>query len=554
MYMNTRYLSRAVVLVGLLLSFHTVFISESVGQTPDDLVAAVIGGKTAETKSYSAELRFSDISATFEGDSLRVSYRLNIQGRVVGYDEALHVVPVYGAGHELYSFPPVLIQDGARNSYYRREMNLLDNETYLERRPYRLVVLDGARTRETVEYRYSLYIPREARKEGSTLKIYQFLQDCCDLREADAYEVPLTDGQVEEAPRVVELPPAAPVITPSDVRFLRPAAEAVKMREEHATVRIGFKVARHDILPTFGQNYVELLKVKELLSPLLSGRPGDIEVEEASIRGYASPEGGFEYNRNLSQRRADSFKNYLLNRYGSLRGLSSFSAMGLGEDWEGLRKSVEEHSAVPMRSQVLAIIDFVDLYSGREKQLMDLGGGVPYNYMLEHLFPALRRMEMEVRYRVRSYRPEEVGRIYDSRPQDLSQEEIYEVAQRRNDASTPRHLYGLEYAKAAKYFPEDRIANLNASSAALVRGDLKEAWTYLSRLVDAPEATNNLGLYYWLKGDLPRAEAYFKRSLRDPAQAEKARDFLRRLASDAAASGSASSSAAPHSTSGSDVK
>lgn len=59
------------------------------------------------------------------------------------------------------------------------------------------------------------------------------------------------------------------------------------------------------------------------------------------------------------------------------------------------------------RDEVLDILDHTPLWiydddnrivDGRKKQLMDLQGGKPYNYMLEHFFPELRNSVSTVLY------------------------------------------------------------------------------------------------------------------------------------------------------------
>lgn len=57
-----------------------------------------------------------------------------------------------------------------------------------------------------------------------------------------------------------------------------------------------------------------------------------------------------------------------------------------------------EASTLPGRAEVLAVIDNTDIFKGREKKLMDLQGGVPYNLMMAELFPLLRRVEIRVEY------------------------------------------------------------------------------------------------------------------------------------------------------------
>ncbi|HHW81019.1 MAG TPA: tetratricopeptide repeat protein [Bacteroidales bacterium] len=96
----------------------------------------------------------------------------------------------------------------------------------------------------------------------------------------------------------------------------------------------------------------------------------------------------------------------------------------------------------------------------------------------------------------------------------MSQREIFDLAQSRDD----KDLLKI----AAIYFPNNVIANINASSVALVRGSLDEAWTYLSKVEVNPEAYNNLGIYYWLRGDVESAKDYFEKAMVIDSQNENA--------------------------------
>ncbi len=164
-------------------------------------------------------------------------------------------------------------------------------------------------------------------------------------------------------------------------------------------------------------------------------------------------------------------RDYLHGRYGLLAEKSRPRARA--RDWGRVCAEAVGRSDMKAKDEVLDIIDTYDIFDGREKLLMDLRGGDPYRYMLEHIFPPLRRMEMRIDYRVRAFDPEEAGELIGRRPQDLSLQEMYEVAQAENDDRTivrQRDAYGREYDIAVRYFPDDDIANINASSAALVGG------------------------------------------------------------------------------------
>ena len=119
-------------------------------------------------------------------------------------------------------------------------------------------------------------------------------------------------------------------------------------------------------------------------------------LEGVEIRSYASPDGTDRLNETLSRRRADSLASYIARRAGIPGEL--IRARGEGVAWELLRGMVAS-SDMRCRDEVLDILDNTPLWifdgagrivDGRKKRLMDLRGGVPYNYMAEHFFPGLR--------------------------------------------------------------------------------------------------------------------------------------------------------------------
>lgn len=485
-------------------------------------------------------LEFEEVNLSWVGERhLEIAFRLHITGKVVGFDEALHVVPCYEVNGKVISFPVILINDATRNAYYRREVELLDRERFVSERPASVVVLNGKRTDEWVSYRQLLELPEGLSRDGQVM-VYQFLQDCCNLVEVGVSNAGAVQAERKPAPeelqQAVQQPqpkpepaPAKlsePVITTADVRFYQPSKEVVKERKETHVFRIQFRVGKWNILPDYADNYRELDRVDQAMRPLL--RRDDVQLLSASIRGYASPESSEEFNRRLSQQRANSFKNYVRSRYG-LSYLTHFPAYGIGEDWDGLRKAIESDDYLPSKWAILSVIDRVYNLDQREDEIKKIAGGYPYRYLLNNLYPPLRRMEMELQYKVREYTTEEAEHLIDSRPQELSQEEIYQVAQRRHKGEKRSRNYGTEYDIAAEYFSEDLIANLNASSAALVRGDYQRAWTYLSRIQYEPQAYLNLGLYYWGIGDGKRALQYLRKATQVPETRSIARDNLARL-------------------------
>ena len=465
--------------------------------------------------------------AEWRGDSLRVSFSGEVAVRLRG-PESLHITPLYISGGDTIRYPGLgcLTPSGAR--FGRRREALSGSKA-----AYRAHVLRRG-GRGTADYSESMAVPSAMRGE---LRLLHVLTDCCSSRLLASERIAVPERAQAGADTVSRaaagmLPlPVAAVSLPlfeANVTFIRPKAEAVKERTATATIRITYPADRWAVCPDFGDNGAELHRVDRLLSPMAADT-ATYSVSSVAITGYASPEGTWEHNMTLSVKRAVAMRDYLQARY-HFPGCR-LTAEGRGEDWDGLREAVRG-SGMEARDKVLDIIGAYGIFDGRERELMQLEGGRPYRHMLQSLFPRLRRMEMRIDYRVRAFGADEAAALIGSRPQDLSLREMYEAARAVNSDRTimrRRDGYGREYDIAARYFPDSDIASINASSAALVRGDLEQARQCLDRVRDNPRAYNNLGVYHWICGRTDEARAYFEKAMeRDPGRAAYNLEQLRK--------------------------
>ena len=134
----------------------------------------------------------------------------------------------------------------------------------------------------------------------------------------------------------------------------------------------------------------------------------DVVIDSILVTSYASPLGGTG-NKALSSKRATELQRYLSLHTGV--PTDRISSVGVGIDWSGLRSLVYS-SDMRSKFQILDIIDSVPeetwadtdagltLVDSRNKHLMDLGLGLPYEWMDKNLFSTLRRSSIIVKYRV----------------------------------------------------------------------------------------------------------------------------------------------------------
>ena len=128
----------------------------------------------------------------------------------------------------------------------------------------------------------------------------------------------------------------------------------------------------------------------------------------SSVRfdSYASPDGLYISNKELSWHRAERMREYIGTRVGLPD--SAFTLTGHGIDWSGLTEIVSCGDVdVPYKDEVIDILrntpewifnDKGRVVDGRKRRLGMLRGGVPYNYLLKHVFPLLRRSSVTLYY------------------------------------------------------------------------------------------------------------------------------------------------------------
>lgn len=157
---------------------------------------------------------------------------------------------------------------------------------------------------------------------------------------------------------------------------------------------LSYQIGSSRVLPSYGGNAVELGKLDKFLRATLADTL--VSIKGISIIGYASIDGIYMHNDELSRVRAEGFALYLRQRYSGLLSYPVRTAH-VAEDWEGLKKLVSA-SSLGEKELVLSIINYVGIFEGRKKQLMELAGGAIYRDMQRNYFPLLRRVRVSVKY------------------------------------------------------------------------------------------------------------------------------------------------------------
>ena len=480
------------------------------------------------------EARFILTDAEVAGDSLYLGLKLDFSSIRLNSRTCLHFTPILAnARGGRLELPPVLLSGRRRYRFDRREWALNADGGKHRAEPYLIQLYKRHSAPRPVSYHIG--VPYSVWMGDAALLLRQEVKDCCDLQllGVDTISVRLFTGQMigrQTAPlrQYVEPLITAPSVTysvrdielyASMLSFLEPTVEHDKKLDEKAVFYIDYPLGSDNILPDYRNNRTELQKLDSLLSPLSAGDYSSME--HIRVCGYASPDGTYIDNERLATSRAGFFASYICSTYGIPR--FRLETTSVAEDWEGLSVLLQSEQP-PYAATVLSIIQHAGIFNGREKQLMDLRGGEPYRDMLHRFFPRLRRLEVSVRWNIRAVSTGEAYRLIYTHPEWLSLSEMYGAARYYRPGT---EQYREVYEIAAYRFPEDVVANINASSAVMLTGDVKSARAYLQRVESDPRSWNNLGVLALMEGNTGEAEEWFRKAV--GVEPQKARRNLQRL-------------------------
>ena len=298
-------------------------------------------------------------------------------------------------------------------------------------------------------------------------------------------------------------------------RYVRPMADATKMRELSGRAFVDFAVNRTEINPTYRNNRVELGKITATIDSVRSDK--DVTVKRITIKGFASPEGSYENNTRLAKGRTESLKQYVRNLYHFSNDFISTAYEP--EDWEGLRAFVET-SGLEHRSEILAVIDDGTLDPDTKDWRLKLRFPEDYAFLLREVYPGLRHSDYTIEYTIRTYTDiSEIREVMATAPQKLSLNEMFLLAQSYEPGSAE---YNEVFDTAVRMYPNDEVANLNAANAAMQRNDLLTAEKYLSKAGSSDEAVYTRGVLAAMQGDNANAVQLFTQVESKMAEAKEA--------------------------------
>ncbi len=432
-----------------------------------------------------------------EGRTVRLTLDLDLSSARIRTQHTVALTPVLVSadGSREVEFPAVVIDGRTRSKVYYRAQHLPSVDLPIYHDGDAQVIIRRKNGHEQ-RYDYSATVPYERWMLNGQVGIREEVHGCVNCGEGSSEQTVWRDV----------LPAYLPTYR---LDTIAPELEPIKVRSETRTARLQFRQAKYDIDPDYKDNRAELATVTQSVDAVKNDP--DLGIKGIYITGYASPEGTAEFNQRLSLKRAEALATRV--QQDTNVDASLWHVTGLGEDWEGLRREVENHPMLLKRDEVLQIIDECGAdQDACERRLKALDPPEIYNRLLNEMYAPLRRNEYRIEYDVRNFDLEEARRMIDERPDLLSLTEMYQVAESYGEGSPQYHQV---MATAVRYFPDSpALLNDNALDA-IARGEYDEA----VRLLEPSEVTartpallNTLGVAYAELGEYDKAEDAFSRA------------------------------------------
>lgn len=415
------------------------------------------------------------MTADFTNAKIKSNNEVKITPRLVTNDKQLDLPSMVVAGRKS------IIYRKRNTSYYAEENNLV-----FERR--------DKKNPQLINYKYM--VDFEPWMNGADLNI---IADDCGC------STTLLANNEYSIDKFKYIPKA---LNPS-IRYIEPVVEKVKDRSYAAFANIDFAVAKYNIDPKFRNNATELEKIKASIEKIAVD--GDMNISTVKLTGHSSPEGSYALNDRLSRLRTESIRTYLLNNL-SRSVKPTIEVYNVAENWDGLAKAVESSNLLYKNDILRLISDVADL-DLRERELKKLDNGKVYRELLQFYFPALRTTKYEVKYVIRQFTLEEARDLVWTDPEKLSLNEIFSVSKLYDTNSED---YGRLFDIAVKAYPSDHIANINASTSAIISKDYARAKYHLDKVLPHNRDQfyyNNLGVYYLYNEQYDNAINTFEKAI-----------------------------------------
>lgn len=447
------------------------------------LAASIIWGsaslaKKADTKAFSIDPYHIDSIKIYKAtEAVTVNFIFNPQDYSLGRNNKIIVTPALVNGFDTIRFNPLTVA-GKHGWYYE----IRNSHTPLT----------------------SLYRAGKGQPVGysSTIDYQPWMEHCTFTLISDTISCCGGEGLRRGSTSIFE-PIWGPPRFTETFNYIAPLDTMEKRFELSGRANVRFIVNKTDIDWSYANNYVELDSILRTVR-VVRNNP-DAAVDSIILTGYASPEGPYANNVRLADGRTEVVKEYVRNNADFPS--SVYHTASVPEDWQGLRAWLVT-SNLDNRDEMVAFIDNYDGPIAAKNDRFAQQFPKEYPWLLTNVYPPLRHTDYRITYTVRRYYTvEDIKRVFDTYPRNLSLNELFILANSYPKGSAE---FDNVMNTAVLLFPDNIIANLNAANSAMNIGDYARAERMLYRLEPTPDVLYARGVLAGCQGDYDKARQLFE--------------------------------------------
>jgi tetratricopeptide (TPR) repeat protein len=432
------------------------------------------------------EVRIVSPRTEVVGELLAIDLTIETKSKKIRTTERYSVDFILQGAGQQYILPEVVYYGKQRYDFDRRQKAFSTGE---KAEPYHIgfpIDGDGA---ERLDYKLS--VPCEPWMEDATLSYSVRRNDCGEEIVQSGILVNDVQPAREEKPLVWE---PDPEVYRQWLHFQAPEAEPVKRR----TLVLEYS-------PRDSSDTDEFENIAKQLNAIFENPFAT--VDSVRLTGCSDPDGPARTNASQARVHAEALKARLVERLGE--AMKSARIDRANEDWEALNQLVRE-SGMAEKENILSVIEDPDnTPEVKERIIRSFRNGAIWERMKKELFPALQRTQITVAYTLANLTDDQLREQIVARPGILSTEEWFRAAL-LFEAGSPEQVRTFE--TAWELHPEIPEAASNAAAARLSAGETEQAARILRKIKETPQTMIHLGVYYYIVGDLEKAEQCFARA------------------------------------------
>ena len=246
------------------------------------------------------------------------------------------------------------------------------------------------------------------------------------------------------------------------------------------------------------QEFVNLLK------RISADREG-LNLNNVEVSAYASPDGGFQLNEKLANKRQQNAEGYVKQQMKQANLTEPVEANYTAQDWEGFQKLVAA-SNIQDKDVILRVLSLYQDPEEREQQIKNMSEG--FRELADGILPELRRARLTINYETVGRDDQQIMDQFKADATKLSLEEMLYAATLTDNVAEKENIY----KQTAALWPSDARAYNNLALLAWKKGDFAEVQNDLTKAralnPSLPEINANLGMLALQQGDFRNAENY----------------------------------------------